>query len=225
MDGMSRQSSLRTPIILLALFNLAVLGIRLWPWQNAMSLPGNGTTGLDPAIALAAYVGLGFWIDSARQESSRKALQSAALMGLLAGLFLVGQVVVDARQSAADPAAAPGQLQLGLVVAAAFVLGTVGLRTARAGFAAGFSAVCAIWASMVACLMAVSAVLAETYLGPGQGESSDPWKDYQGLAIGTPAMQSLVHSLNTIAGFLLIGPILGAIAGALFAAFTKSKKA
>ena len=72
--------------------------------------------------------------------------------------------------------------------------------------------------------MAVAAVLAETYVGPGQGQSSDPWKDYQGLAIGTPALQSLVHSLNTIAGFLLIGPILGAIVGALFAAFGKSRK-
>jgi hypothetical protein len=72
--------------------------------------------------------------------------------------------------------------------------------------------------------MAVTAVLAETYIGPGQGESSDPWKDYQGLAIGTPAMQSLVHSLDTIAGFLLIGPIVGAIAGAVFASFGKPKK-
>ena len=36
-----------------------------------------------------AYVGLGFWIDSARQEESRKSLFSAALLGMVAGLFLV----------------------------------------------------------------------------------------------------------------------------------------
>ena len=48
---------------------------------------------------------------------------------------------------------------------------------------------------------------------------------YQGLAIGTPAMQSLVHSLDTISGFLLIGPLIGCIAGAIFASFGKPKKA
>ena len=90
---LSRRSILRTPVILLALLNLTILGIRLWPWQNVMSLPGNGTTGVDPAITLLAYVGLGFWIGSARQAESRKALFSAALLGMVAGLFLVAQVV------------------------------------------------------------------------------------------------------------------------------------
>src|SRR5581483_6491548 len=85
----SRQGILRTPIILLALANLAILGARLWPWQNVIILPGNGTTGIDPAIALAAYVGLRFWINTARQDSSRKSLFSAALLGIVAGLFLV----------------------------------------------------------------------------------------------------------------------------------------
>jgi hypothetical protein len=222
---MSRPSILRTPVILLALGNLTVLGIRLWPWQNAMSLPGNGTAGLDPAIALVAYIGLGFWIGTAHEDDSRKSLFSAAMLGVVAGLFLVAQVVIAARVAAEDPFLAPGRLQIGLLVCAAIVFGIVGLRTAKAGFPTGFSTVCSIWASIVACLMAVTAVLVETYLGPGQGESSDAWKDYQGLAIGTPAMQSLVHSLDTIAGFLLIGPIVGAIVGAVFASFGKPKQA
>jgi len=222
---MSRPSILRTPIILLALCNLTVLAIRLWPWQNAMSLPGSGTSGLDPAIALAAYVGLGFWIGTAKEDDSRKSLFSAALLGVVAGLFLVAQVVIAARTAVADPVATVDRLQIGLLACAALVFGIVGLRTAKAGFPAGFSTVCAIWAAMVACLMGVTAVLAETYFGPGLGDSSDSWKDYQGLAIGTPAMQSLVHSLDTIAGFLLIGPLLGAIVGALFASFGKPKHA
>lgn len=221
----SRQPTLRTPIILLALLNLAMLGARLWPWQDVMSLPGNGTTGFDPAISLAAYVGLGFWIGNARKESSRKSLFAAAMLGVVSGLFLVGQVVLSTRQAAEDLAAGPDKLQIGLLVCAAVMIGFAGLRSAKAGNTLGFSAVCAIWASMVSCLMAVAAVLGETYLGAGTGESNDPWKDYQGLAIGTPAMQALVHSLDTVAGLLLIGPLVGCVAGAIFASFGNPKKA
>jgi hypothetical protein len=221
----SRQATMRIPIILLALFDLGLLGARLWPWQQVMNLPGGGTTGFDPAISLVAYVGLGFWIGTARQDASRKSLFSAAWLGVVAGLFLVAQVVLATRQSGADAAAGLDRLQIGLIAGAALILGISGFRTAKAGFTLGFSAVCAIWASMVACLMGVAAVLGETYLAAGTGESSDPWKDYQALAIGTPAMQSLVHSLDTIAGFLLIGPLVGCLAGAILASFGKAKKA
>ncbi len=216
-----RQSILRTPIILLALANLVVLAIRLWPWQNFMGL---GTESMDPAITLLAYIGLGFWIGTARETDSRKSLFSAALLGLVAGLFLMAQVVLAARQAADDPSAGPDRVQVVLILCALLVLGAVGLRAAKAGFPTGFCAVCAIWASMVACLMAVATVLWQTYAGPGQGQAGDPWKDYQGLAIGTPAMQSLVHSLDAIAAFLLVGPIAGGIAGAVFSSLGKPKK-
>lgn len=221
----SRQPTLRISIILLALFDLGLLGARLWPWQEVMNLPGGGTTGFDPAISLVGYVVLGFWIGSAREEDSRKSLFSAARLGVVAGLFLVGEAVFATRQAASDPAAGLDRVQIGLIGGAALIIGIVGLRTAKSGFTLGFSSVCAIWASMVACLMGVAAVLGETYISAGMGESSDPWKDYEGLAIGTPAMQSLVHSLDMISGFLLIGPLIGCIAGAIFASFGKPKKA
>ena len=217
----SRQFILRTPIILLALGNLVVLIARLWPLQNFLSL---GTISMDPAITLVAYIGLSFWVGTAREEASRKSLLSAALLGIVAGLFLMAQVVLDIRQAARDPFAAPDRVQIGLLVAAALVVGIVGLRTAKDGFPTGFAAVASIWASITACLLAVATVLAETYLGPGQGESSDQWRDYQGLAIGSPAMQSLVHSLDAIGAFLLVGPIIGCIVGAVFASFGKPKK-
>src|SRR5437588_12002375 len=95
-----RQIILRTPIILLALLNLIMLLARLWPLPNFLSL---GTTSMDPAITLVAYIGLGFWIGTARDDDSRKALFSAAMLGLLAGLFLMAQVVLAARQAAEDP--------------------------------------------------------------------------------------------------------------------------
>jgi hypothetical protein len=221
---MSGQPTLRTPIVLLALANLAILGARLWPWQNAMNLPGNGTTGLDPVLSLAAYVGLGFWIGSVRTTETKKSLFSAAMMGILAGVFLVGLVLMASRE-AAEETAAPDKLQIGLAVCATLILGATAWRTAKAGNTMGFSVVCTIWATMVSCLMAVTVILAQVYFRAAPAESADPWKDYQGLAVGTPAMQDLVHSLDTVTGFLLLGPIVGCIAGTIFASFGNTKKA
>ncbi len=220
----SSRPTLRILIILLALFDLGLLGARLWPWQAVMNLPGGSTTGFDPAVSLVGYVGLGFWIGSAREDDSRKSLFSAGWLGVVAGLFLAAQVVIATRQAGVDPAAGMDWVQIGLMACAAILVGIAGFRTAKSGFTMGFSTVCSIWAAMAACLMGVAAVLGETYLGAGMAESSDPWKDYQGLAIGAPAMQSLVHSLDMISGFLLIGPLVGCIAGAIFASFGKTKK-
>jgi len=220
----SGQPTLRIPIVLLALVNLVILGARLWPWQSAMNLPGNGTTGLDPAVSLAAYAGLGLWIGNMRTAASKKALFSAGMMGILAGVFLVGLVPMALRQ-AAEETSAPDKVQIALLVCAALILGAAGWRTAKAGNTLGFSVVCSIWATMVSCLMAVTVILSEVYFRSSPAESSDPWKQYQGLAIGTPAMQDLVHSLNAVTGFLLLGPIVGCIAGTIFASFGNPKSA
>jgi uncharacterized membrane protein YeiB len=220
----SGQPTLRTPIVLLALVNLAILGARLWPWQNVWSLPGNGTTGFDPVVSLAAYAVLGFWIGSVRTVEGKKSLFSAGMMGVLAGLFLVGLVLLASRQ-AAEETATPDKLQIALLVCAVLILGVTGWRTAKAGNTLGFSVVCTIWATMVSCLMAVTVILAQVYFRSGPAESADPWKQYQGLAIGTPAMQDLVHSLDTVTGLLLLGPIVGCIAGTIFASFGNPRKA
>jgi hypothetical protein len=102
--------------------------------------------------------------------------------------------------------------------------GIVGLRTARSEQTFPFSVLCSAWAAMVSSLMACTAVLAQAYFAAGLAETPDPWKQYEGLAIGTPATQSLVHSLNTATGFLLIGPIVGGIAGLLFAGLGMRRK-
>lgn len=220
----SRRPTLGTPIILLGVANLVLLGMRLWPWGDVMSLPGNGATGVDPAVTLAGYIGLACWVGTTREDASRKSLSSAVWLGMAAGVLAVFAVVMAARGGAGDSADGPDRIQMGLLAGALVVIGIAGLRAAKAGSTMGFSTVCALWASMVACLMATAGVLAVMYFAGGAGESSDPWKDYQGLAIGTPAMQALVHSLNMISGFLLIGPLLGCFAGAVFASFGKPKR-
>jgi hypothetical protein len=146
------------------------------------------------------------------------------MMGILAGVFLVGLVLVASRQ-AAEETAAPDKLQIGLAVVATLILGAAGWRTAKAGNTMGFSVVCTIWATMVSVLMAVTVILAQVYFRSAPAESADPWKQYQGLAIGTPAMQDLVYSLDAVTGFLLLGPIVGCIAGTIFASFGNPKKA
>lgn len=213
----------RTPIVLLALANFVILAVRLWPWQNVVDLPGNGTTGIDPAITLVAYAGLGFWIGAVRTDASRKSLFSAAVLGIVAGGFLVGQVAVAATQSAE---ASPGSVnvQIVLFVCAALTLGIVGWRAARAGNTLAFSVICALWAAMLSSLMAVTAILCQAFFHVPPAMSSDPWQQYEGLAIGTPAIQALVHSLDAVSGFLLLGPIVGCVAGALFASVASPQK-
>jgi hypothetical protein len=220
----SGQPTLRTLVVVLALVNLALLGVRLWPWQNVMNLPGNGTTGIDPAVTLVSYAVLGYWIGNMRTAASKKSLFSAAMMGVVAGAFLVGLVLM-ASQQLMEETSAPDKIQIGLAVCAVVVLGAAGWRTARAGNTVGFSVVCTIWATMVGCLMAVTVILAQVYFRSAPAESSDPWKQYQGLAIGTPALQDLVQSLNAVTGLLLLGPIVGCIAGTIFASLGNPRKA
>jgi len=218
----SSRPTFRTAIVLLALANLAVLAIRLWPWQNVVDLPGNGTTGVDPVITLVAYAGLGFWIGRVRTDEARRSLFSAAILGIIAGGFLVGLIAIAAAQSGEESTGADN-VQIMLLICAALILGIVGWRTARAGNTIAFSVVCTLWAAMLSCLMAVTAILGQAFFHVPPAMSSDPWQQYEGMAIGTPAIQALVHSLDAVSGFLLLGPIVGCVAGAIFAAVAPKK--
>jgi hypothetical protein len=211
--------TLRIPMILLAAASLAVLGVQLWPWQEVTSLPGDGTVAFDPAICLLAYIGLIVWISSGIKEPTQKALSAGAMMGLLAGLVLVANVLLGVREAVQS-----GFLQPALLGVAVILLGVAGLRGARAAGNAGMGALSGLWGAMVSSLMGCAAILAELYLASPTQDSPDPWKQYQGLAIGNPAMQGLVHSLNLATGFLLLGPLAGAIVGLIFAFLGQNQK-
>lgn len=211
--------TLRIPMIVLAAVSLALLGTHLWPWEEVLNLPGNGTVAFDPVISLIAYMGLIFWISSGIKEPTQRALSTGAMVGLLAGVALVANVMLGVRT-----VVRPGYLQPLLLGAAVILWGVAGLRGSRVAGNAGMGALSGLWGAMVSSLMACAAILAELYLaGPAQ-ESTDPWKQYQGLAIGNTATQGLVHSLNSATGFLLIGPLTGAVVGVIFAFFGQSQK-
>jgi hypothetical protein len=218
--GTGAPHKLRVPLIVLAAVNLVVLSIRLWPWQEVANLPGNGATGYDPALCLLACIGLIFWIGSTEDESFKKALSAGAKLGLLAGLMLVAQVVLVARLASHSRL-----LETGLLGTAGILWGVAGLYGSRTSGNIGVGAVSGLWSAIVSCLMACSAVLAEMYLAGPPPTPQDPWLQYQDLAIGNPAAQALVHSLNTATEFLLIGPLLGFAVGLVFSFFGQSQEA
>ncbi|MGA2672357.1 MAG: hypothetical protein ABSE99_03935 [Terracidiphilus sp.] len=207
-------------MILLAVANLAILGMRLWPWPEVFTLPGNGTTGFDPAISLVAYVGLILWMNHTHYEGTRWALSVGTVIGLLAGCLLVAYVALEAISPGQS-----GSVQAGLLVTAGILWGFAGFRGARLSGNTGLGALSGAWSAMVSCLMACAAILVSMFFAAPRPVTQDPWKQYEGLAIGNQATQALVHSLNSVTGFLLIGPLVGAVAGLLFAYLLRSKKA
>src|ERR1700694_5119784 len=130
--GSDEHPTFRTPLILLAAADLAILGARWWPWQDAMNLPGNGTAAFDPAISLVAYIGLSFWISNTQSARARRSLLSSAMLGLIGGLLLAAQIFLTTRP-AGDNGSNAGTIQMALLGAAAVICGVAGFRTARAG--------------------------------------------------------------------------------------------
>ena len=219
-----RSPIFQIPLILMILANFVLLGYRLWPWEQVKALPDNGATGIDPAIGLAGYIGVALWIGSARSDSARKCLFAAAWFGLFAGALLAGAALFSSRPGAAESGQGHG-LQYGLTAAAIILWGIAGSRGVRAGYGSGFAVLCAIWSAMVSCLMAFAALLGGSYYAYAPGQTNDPWKQYQGLAIGSEATQALVKTLLTATGYLLLGPLVAIFAGLVFAGFTKPAKA
>lgn len=215
------QTIFRTPLLLLALINLAILGYILWPWPAALNLPGEGTA-LDPAVSLAVYLGLAFWIGKTRGETARNALMNAASLGVLAGAVLAALVLLVSRSPVHGSVSI--SLQFAFVAVAAMLWGVSGIRGVRSGHSIGFAAICGGWSAMVSSLIACTALLAETYFAMAPGQATDAWKAYESTFTGSPETLAMMHTLNAATGFLLVGPIVGCVAGALLGAIFKPHK-
>ena len=207
-----RPVTLRTLILLLAIADLVILGMRLRPWTEVVNLPEEGTTGFDPIICLLAYLFLLSWVSSNKNEFVQKALSVGTFLGLPAGILLVANILLNGQDSKLI-----FNMQIGLLIAAGVLWGMAGLRGARAAGNTNIAIVSGAWSSMVSALMACTAILTRIDLSRPLALTKDPWKQYEGLAIGSPAIQYLVHSLVTATGFLLICPLVGAAAGLVFA--------
>jgi hypothetical protein len=215
----SAPPTLRFLMILLAAASLGILGVHLWPWREVFNLPGDGTVAFDPAITLVLYIGLIYWIASGIKPETQQALSAGATIGLAAGAVLIARVYFGIHEGPE-----PGYAQPALLGIAIILWGIAGLRGSRAAGNAGMGALSGLWCAMMSALLASLVIIGELFLARSSPNSPDPWKDFQGLAIGNAATQGLVHSLNLATGFLLIGPLAGAAVGLIFAFFGQTEK-
>ncbi len=217
--GSGAPQTFRIPVVLLALADLAILAVRLRPWPEIANLPGQGTTGYDPIISLVAYIFLLFWMGGNSDVEVRKALSIGTMLGVPAGLLAIGFVLLGEQH-----AQQVIFYQIGLLVAAATLWGVAGLRGSRVAASPNVGIGAGVWSAMISALMACAVILARIDLNNPVPQSPDPWKQYQGLAIGNQSIQSLVHSLNTATGFLLIAPLVGGTVGLIFALMGQNEK-
>lgn len=203
---------IRIPLALLAIGDLVLLASRLQPWSEIGSLPGQGTTGYDPAISLVAYLFLVLWIGGIRNSKVQSSLAVSVLLAIPAGVLAIAAVCLPDFHLQNELS-----IQIGLLAVAAILWGVAGMRGAKLAGSPNVGIVAGLWSAMVSALMASAVILARINLANPAPASSDPWKQYQGLAIGNQAMQVLVDSLNTTTGFLLIAPLVGGALGLVFA--------
>jgi hypothetical protein len=216
--------SLRFLLILLVLADLYLLARQLLPLQKVFELPLNGAVGFDPAICLVVYIGLFLWLPSRQSPPMVQVLGESLLLGLLAGgvLILEQQIQASAVLQQTDP---PLLLLRILMGAAALVFGIAGLRGGRITGNASIGVVTGIWSAMTAGLLGATAVLVRMAVAGPPPVSNDPWKQYEGLAIGNDSTQALVQSLNSTTFFLLVCPLAGGLIGLIFAIFGQKDKA
>ena len=210
--GIAKPVTLRVLILLMAIADLVILGMRLRPWTEIVNLPDEGTAGFDPIACLLIYLFLLVWVSNNKNEYVQKALSVGTFFGLPAGVLLVANLLLNGQDS--KPIF---YIQIGLLIAAGVLWGWAGMRGAAAAGNTNIAIVSGAWSSMVSALMACAAILTRIDLSHPLSLSQDPWKQYEGLAIGNQAVQYLVHSLITVTGFLLICPLVGAAAGLIFA--------
>ena len=217
--GKARPVTLRALILLLAIADLVILAMRLRPWNEIMNLPNDGTAGFDPIICLLTYLFLLSWVSSNKNEYVQKALSIGTFFGLPAGVLLVANVLLNGQGSKQI-----FYIQIGFLILGGVLWGMAGLRGAIVAGNINIGIVSGAWSSMVSALMACFAILTRIDLSHPLTLTQDPWKQYEGLAIGNAAIQYLVHSLVTATGFMLICPLVGGTAGLIFALCGQEEK-
>lgn len=212
---------IRIPMLLLAAADLALLAMRLRPWDEISRLPGGGSVGYDPAICLVAYLGLVFWLTGANGSRLITAQTAITRWGLLAGAVLAAKFWMGGEPSAAQTS----ELQGALLITAAIVWGVAGIAAKRAVGSLAACFLSGIWCAMVSALIACAVVLGQFFVVGPPPETQDSYRQFQDIGIGSPGTVVLVHALTSATALLLVGPIAGGIAGLICGFFARPRKA
>lgn len=215
------RTSIRFPLMLLAAADLVLLGMRIRPFSEVLSLPGRGSTGIDPAVCLAGYLGLIFWLTGATGSRLVVAQKQVSWLGVAAGAVLAARFWLGG----VPPSPATGEIQGALVGVTGILWGVAGFCAASTAGTATVSLIAGIWSAMVSSLMACAVVLGQFFVSGPPPETQDSYKQFQELGIGDPSTVVLVHALSTTVALLLVGPLCGGALGLIFGYFNRKRSA
>jgi len=215
------RDSIRIPLLLLAAADLALLIMRLPPLQKVLSLPGQGSTGIDPAVCLVGYMGLILWFTSASGSRMVSAQDRVTFLGVIGGAFMAAYFWLGGIPGGS----VSSQVQIGFLAAGAVTWGTAGIRATRAAGSVGASLFAGIWSAMVSTLIACAVILGQYFVTGAPPETQDTYKQFQEIGIGTPSTVILIHALTAATGWLLLGPLVGGALAVLFGFFGRKREA
>jgi hypothetical protein len=214
------QTKLRIPLLLLVAADLVLLGMRVRPWGEILSLPDKGSSAIDPAVCLCGYFGLILWFTSRSGSRLISAQSEVTFLGLLAGALIGMEIWVSGLPSGARFDAT----QMILLCAGGVVWGIAGVRAARAAGSVGSSLIPGVWAAMVSTLIACGVELGQFYISGPPPDTPDAYKQFQEIGMGDPATVVLIHALTAVTGLLLIGPLIGGTLALIFAFFARKRE-
>lgn len=212
---------LQVVLVFLAAGDLALLGRQLRPLDSIFGMPNGGAIAIDPAVCLAAYAVLAIWLPRNLEPQVKKSYHTASILGILAAICIVVNLefsAVAARQDAPVPFF---QTQ-GMIGVALLLFGIAGWQSQRitGNLASGLSA--GLWSAMIAGIGGGTFIVRQIVRDVPAPETHDAWRDYQALAFGNEAAQSLFFNLNRLNAYLLFLPLAGAAVAFAVAYFSQA---
>jgi hypothetical protein len=205
---------LRIPLVLMAVGNFVLVGRLLWPWQQAVFVPGNENPAFDLALILPVYAGFIWWIAGNHRARFNQALADGIYLGPLSGLLLVAQIVLQAQTDNGQVAAVSYFLWAG----AGLLWAIAGARGAKAAGHGGMGMFAGGWSAVTGCLMASTFTLVRMMpeianLGSANVTSSEALRQADALATSEAATAVVLRALTPVEGVLLLGVVAGAVLG------------
>ena len=132
---------------------------------------------------------------------------------MMAGVALGSEVLIRLGQGVETPTPQAEQLIRILLVAACAFWALAGFLGRRAGGSKGSAMLAGLWSGLLSGMMACATVLCAAFFTASPSASSDPWKQYESLAVANPRLDLLARDIETATWFALIIPLAAAALG------------